>query len=352
MSRIVYLFKILSILIAVVLLSLIITHVKIDVWRVEALPTVLYQLSALIRYGFGLVNYYSTISFIRMFSLLTSSFNSELSQALTQLSSHYYDIIWGAHSLTPPSIISVLTNLYYLSFQIILAAVSVSLILFTFRNRLKYIFIIFLGLNSIIILAALQGNALIGLTSLTGNPLIFLINPVFSLTVLSYYYLEVSFTCVHVNELFKENIKLSEETLKKLANAKNANVENQYTTSEIKGVKSGRVDLFKLSAFIEKLERDNPDFSRLISGESIIPNARKLVSDFIVKSILRVSLIITLTFICVNPAPLLALIGSRALVESVEFITPEIAILLLLPLALFFPMISLIIDYRKRKREQ
>ncbi len=342
MTRIVNVFKISSFLLAIALLSLIIIYVKPDVWRIEAFPTILYDSGSLIRYGFSLINYYSAISFITLFSLLTASFNSDLSQALTQLSSDYYNAIWGAQPIAPPSLISVLIDLYYLSFQILLAVILLSLVLFVFRSRLKYVFIIFLGLNSIILLAALLGNSLIGLTSLTGNPLIFILNPIFLLTILSYYYLEVSFTYVHVNELFKENIKVKEEIFEKLVDVKS-------NTGDRRKVKAGdRIDVFKLSAFIEKLEHEKPSFKELISGEFIIPDERKLIRDFIIKSLLRAGLILILVFICVNPSPLLTLISPIALIESVEFITPEITIILLMPLALLFPMLSLIIEYRKR----
>ncbi|WEU39961.1 MAG: hypothetical protein OdinLCB4_005690 [Candidatus Odinarchaeum yellowstonii] len=350
MSRVTILFKVLSTILALALISLTIINVKTDVWRVEALPSTLYQTGVLIRYGFSLINYYSTISFINMMSLLTASFNSDLSQALTQLSTSYYNFIWGAQPVTPPSLISVLMSLYYLSFQILLAAVIVSLILFVFRTRLKYVFTIFLGLNSIIVLAALLGNELIGLTPLSGHPLIFITNPIFFLIILSYYYLEVSFTSLRVNELFKENIKLKEEVLKKIIETKTDQANNISDLSSRD--KLGKIDVFKLSAFIEKLEVERKDFKELISGASLISDGRKMIGDFIIKSLLRASFIILMVFICVNPFSILSLIGSRALVESVEFITPEITILLLLPLSLFFPMISLIIDYRKRQRKR
>ena len=349
MSKLVKLFKALSISLALIFLSFILLSVKLDVWRLEALPTLIYQSGSYIRYGFTLVNYYSTIAFIEMLSFLTASFNNALSQALAELSNSYYNNIWMSQTASLPALNSMAMNLYYLGFQILLAAALLSLTLFILKTQVKYTIITFICLHGVITLAALLGNTLIGLTPLSGNPLVFFTNPVLVLTIISYFYLEVSFTYVHVSELFNDSSKRSENILNRITSLKTIRLpgENMFEATQVNAEQ--RATLFKLSNFIEKLERENPSFPGLISGESAVPDQKKLLTNFIVKSLSRALVILILVFICVNPLPILAFIAPTALLESVEFITPEITIILLLPIALLFPMLSLILSYRREK---
>lgn len=350
MVSLIHVFKGMSVLIVILLFLSVLNMLDLTVWRGEALPALISQVGTYVKYGFNFFNYSSTFMFITLLSALAGSFDSFLRQVLLELSQSYYNSIWLSQTAAPlPDYASILMNVYYFGFQILLAVSIIFAVMFIIKSKSKYAITSFICLQGMVVLAALFGYTVIGETPLSGNPLIFFTNPIILYIFLSYFYFEITITNSHIDEIFHESALQHRKFIEKMEALKSVRLEDELSQPKTAFNVEKTIELFKLSTYLQELSRTSPGFASSISAKSVLPKPAKIVSSFLSKSLLRIFILTLLVFICVNPVPVLSLFAPPAVLESVEFLTPEITILLLLPISLMFPLVSLVSSYMKRK---
>ncbi|MHA1835907.1 MAG: hypothetical protein ACTSYQ_03140, partial [Candidatus Odinarchaeia archaeon] len=152
------------------------------------------------------------------------------------------------------------------------------------------------------------------------------------------------FTSSHVNDMYEDVMFKEADYQLKLQMLK----KTEYIGEE----KKIDIESYRLKLFIEQLTTYDQKFKEKIIAKENLPSFSNVVKKMIIYSAVRIFFLILLSFIILNPVPVLTFLGApTALLESVEILTPEIVILLLLPIALLFPFSSLIISYLKKEEK-
>ncbi|MHA1786315.1 MAG: hypothetical protein ACTSVY_16640 [Candidatus Helarchaeota archaeon] len=253
--------------------------------------------------------------------------------------------------------------------------------------------------------------------SLLGNPLAFFSSPILWIAFLNILFLETSFQTAYMYEVLlptserEKRIKLQMEELERLARLKQEELEKEkkelQEESEVQSISIRR--FFSSAAFdymremiekrkdIEKkeekkkkekkkkeseqekeeeeeileLDKVNQLFMYIetryaqdkqakesLTAKAASPEMKNLLFAAVKGTIIRSILLIFLTLIIVNTAPILIAISQPDIQYSFEILTREIIIIILLPICLLFPSIGSIIKilkrpkiYRERKKE-
>jgi hypothetical protein len=350
MVNIINSFKIFSVFIVTLIFISVLIIIDITVWQPQALPDLTIQTGSYIKYGFNLLSQVFSIGFIYLASSLIGLFNSVLSETMMDLSSNYYNFIWLSQAETPlPDYNMMLMNLYYFSFQLLIVISAVSIGMFILKLKSKFAIISFISLQAMIVLAALFNNTTIGLSSIAGDPAAFFTNPVLVHVLLSYLFLEITFTSSHVNDIFGESLSKERIIIKRI---------NTLRESESRNILEGKnfdksIEDYKLNVYLEELNKMDPNLLTSLSAKSTLPSIGEIFKSFLINLVIRIAILIFLVYIIINPVPLLTLLNAPpSIIESLEILTPEIVVLLLIPISLLFPFASLIISYLKKKEKK
>ena len=104
----------------------------------------------------------------------------------------------------------------------------------------------------------------------------------------------------------------------------------------------------RLGRYIDRLFREDNEAESTLTASSSAPKAINIARSTIINSIIRVSMLITISFIIINTNKLLQGLPP-AISESVAMVSPEIVLLLLLPFLVVFPIIAKVISYVKHR---
>ncbi|MHA1409896.1 MAG: hypothetical protein ACTSQY_06265 [Candidatus Odinarchaeia archaeon] len=354
MVRIITSLKIISALTIAMLFSLVLIIVDVSVWQPQALPELIIDANAYLQYGFSLMADYLAIGFISLAAAILGFFDTTAQQGVLSMASGYYDSIWTLQSTAAlPDYTTALMNLYYFGFQLLLVSAIIFSLFFILKLKSKHAIAVFLSLQGMVVLAALFGNVTLGSTSLASDLINFFTNPILLYVLLSYIYLEIVFTISHANDVFYENINYKDKISGEIDYLLNFSFDNKEknTSKPKKETLVKQMESYKLSVYLNELKKMDPNVLNTMTAGSLLPTSKEILKPFLINSIIRIIALIFLTYIIVNPVLILSMLNAPlSLLESIEIMTPEIVIFLLLPISLMFPLASLIISYFKKDK--
>ncbi|TFG14918.1 MAG: hypothetical protein EU531_08775 [Promethearchaeota archaeon] len=229
------------------------------------------------------------------------------------------------------------------------------------------------------------------------NLFLFLASPTISLAIISYIYLEIAFQINYTDTVTKPSLQRSVRLEVQLSILKS---ESQYVTANVEKIKeeaqkrreqlkieekptiskffSKTGESFsyvkemierkkleeeekklvtaasktrRLGRYVERLFREDPEAQDTLTARNSAPKQQSLVLSTLTNFIFRVTLLVIVSFIIIHPKWFLetAFDMPPAIVESVVMFSPEVIIILLLPIMLIFPVIAKIISYIKHR---
>jgi len=218
-------------------------------------------------------------------------------------------------------------------------------------------------------------------------------SPVTLFAILGYIFLEFTFQINYIDQVTNPSLKRSKrlETqlslLRKESTTINANVEKVKQEAEKKkeemGLEKEKITKFmqqkderfsyikemierkklemeekklvraasktrRLGRYVNKLFRQDPEAEDALTASSSAPRAKSLVISTILNSAFRISILVIVSFIIIHPKLFLGFLPP-AMTESIAMLSPEIIILLLIPIILLFPIIAKTIGYVRQR---
>lgn len=107
----------------------------------------------------------------------------------------------------------------------------------------------------------------------------------------------------------------------------------------------------RLGRYIERLFREDTEARDTLTASSSAPRARNLATSTLFNFIYRVSLLLIISYVIIHPRWVLVTILHlpEAVTESVVIFSPEVIIVLLLPIMVIFPVIAKLISFIKHR---
>jgi hypothetical protein len=228
------------------------------------------------------------------------------------------------------------------------------------------------------------------------NPIIFLFSPIAYFSIVSYLYLEFAFQVNYIETVTTPSLErgerlesqlrlLRKESLMITANAEKIREESKQRKKEL-GLEGPSVRKFisqkeqkfsyikemiekrkleeeekklisaasktrRLGRYVERLFKEDPEAEDTITAKSSAPHPKNLITSTIFTSVYRLGLLMLLSFIIIHPQWFLEEVFQvpPAISEAVINYSPEIIIIILIPVMLIFPVISQIISYVKHR---
>ncbi|MEM3526619.1 MAG: hypothetical protein QXV37_04315 [Candidatus Jordarchaeaceae archaeon] len=304
--------------------------------------------------------------------------------------------------------LTTLWSLYYSLFPLLLLFSIITGTAFILKIRMRYLVSSFVCMQTMLALAALTRMVNIGLPintlffssssfyigilygGVTGAVGAFLTSSLFFGALISYLYVEIGFQVIYMDEItspalerkkmieqqlkvvdelalaseeavieeVKENPetktrRLSQEAIKFLRNI----VEMKIFKKREKVQKEALHDIRRLKAYIDKVYTEIPEAQETLTAAAAAPSFNKVIRSAFTGTLLRVVSVIVFSFICFAALIVLNQVGiPLPVIESIESSQPEIVLVLLLPIALSFPMaayiIGLVKEYGKKSLQK
>ena len=106
----------------------------------------------------------------------------------------------------------------------------------------------------------------------------------------------------------------------------------------------------RLGRYIDRLFREDPEARDTLTASSSAPRSRNLLTSTIVNFTYRVITLLIISFIIIHPHWFLKVLQlPDAITESVAMDSPEVIIILLLPITVLFPVLSQLISFVKHR---
>ncbi|MCK4380552.1 MAG: hypothetical protein KAW51_05380, partial [Candidatus Lokiarchaeota archaeon] len=107
----------------------------------------------------------------------------------------------------------------------------------------------------------------------------------------------------------------------------------------------------RLGRYIERLFREDSEARDTLTASSSAPRARNLATSTLINFIYRVSLLLIISYVIIHPHWFLKSVLQLpdAIIESVVIFSPEVIIVLLLPIMVIFPVIAKLISFIKHR---
>ncbi len=353
-----------------------------SVWVWTALPDLVNILWTVISYAFTFALEVIVFSFGLFF---TSVFPSpHVQQALQQAVSGFIEKTWFGPAVSDfPPIADIVMPAYYFGFQVLLSVSIITGVFFLVRCKARLASASFLSIQGMMVLGAVFQNVTIGNTFPPTDIIGFLTSPIFQVVIFTYIFLEISYHASYAHEVSQPTL-IRKENLRKQINAVKEEARQDVkqkeaekpTTMSIKRKFSPEAvqyfrehlekklypkesiiqlesiqDIRRLDIYLDELMREDPEAESTLTAEAAVPSATAIVMSSIPSIILRLVVVIILAFISLNPVAVLSVFGApQPILESLELVTPEIVIIILLPIALCFPLAALIIDFRRARK--
>ncbi|MFX1485491.1 MAG: hypothetical protein ACFFBS_00010 [Promethearchaeota archaeon] len=353
-----------------------------SVWVWTALPDLINILWAVISYAFTFALEVVIFSFGVLF---TSVFPSpHIQEALQQAVSGFIEKTWFGPAVSEfPPIADIVWPAYCFGFQVLLSVAIITGIFFLVRCKARLASASFLSIQGMIVLGAVLQNVTIGNTFPPADIIGFLVSPIFQVVIFTYIFLEISYHASYAHEVSQPAL-IRKESLRKQISAVKEEAKREVkqkeaekpTTMSIKRKFSPEAvqyfrehlekrlypkesvielesiqDIRRLDIYLNELMREDPEAESTLTAEAAVPSAAGIIRSSIPNIILRLVAVIVLAFISLNPVAILSAFGApQPILESLELVTPEIVIIILLPIALCFPLAALIIDFHRARK--
>jgi len=107
----------------------------------------------------------------------------------------------------------------------------------------------------------------------------------------------------------------------------------------------------RLGRYVESLFREDPEARDTITARSATPKSQTLALSTLINFTSRLLVLILLSFVIIHPHWFFQNVFNLppAIIESVAMYSPEVVIVLLIPIVLTFPILSKIISYIKHR---
>ncbi len=156
-----------------------------------------------------------------------------------------------------------------------------------------------------------------------------------------------------IEEEQKEGIGISKffaKTGKRFSYVKEM-IERRKLEDEEKKLVTAASKTRRLGRYIDRLFREDTEARDTLTASSSAPRARNLATSTLFNFIYRLGLLLIISFIIIHPKWFLDTIIQLpdALTESVVMYSPEIIIIILLPIMVLFPVISKLISFIKHR---
>ncbi|MFX1362197.1 MAG: hypothetical protein ACFE7A_01955 [Promethearchaeota archaeon] len=351
-----------------------------SVWVWTALPDLVNILWTLINYVFTFALEFIVFSFG---FLLTSAFPSTQAQLVV---SRFIERGWFGPAVSEfPSVMDIVWPAYYFGFQVLFLIAIITGVFFIVRCKARLASASFLSLQGMVVLGAVFQKVTIGNVFPPTDIIGFLVNPLFQVVIFTYIFLEVSFHASYTYEVGQPT-SLRKESLRKQISAIEEEAKRELkpkegekpTTPSIKRTFSPdavqyfrehlerrRVpkesiielesiqDIRRLDIYLKELMREDPEAESTLTAKAAVPSTSRIVMSSVPSIVLRLVVVLVLAFISLNPVAILSIFGApQPILESLELVTPEIVIIILLPIALCFPLAALIIDFHRARKSK
>jgi hypothetical protein len=225
----------------------------------------------------------------------------------------------------------------------------------------------------------------------------FLSSPIISLAIISYIYLEIAFQINYTDTVTKPSLqrsnrlraqldilrsesyyitadveKIKEEAKKRREELKieekatiskffsktgesfsyvKEMIERKKLEEEEKKLVTAASKTRRLGSYVDRLFREDPESQDTLTAKTSAPKETSLATSTLINFLFRVTLLVIISFIIIHPKWFLEVVFDMppAIVESVVMFSPEVIIILLLPIMLIFPVIAKIISYIKHR---
>ncbi|MFX0032482.1 MAG: hypothetical protein ACFE8V_01810 [Promethearchaeota archaeon] len=128
-------------------------------------------------------------------------------------------------------------------------------------------------------------------------------------------------------------------------------IEKKKLEEEEKKLISAASKTRRLGRYVERLFREDSEAQDTLTARSSAPKPKSLAISTFINVIIRLVVLIIISFIIIHPRWFLEDVFSLppAITESVAIYSPEVIIILLLPIMLIFPIISKVVSYIKHR---
>lgn len=128
-------------------------------------------------------------------------------------------------------------------------------------------------------------------------------------------------------------------------------IERRKLEEEEKKLVSAASKTRRLGRYIERLFKEDPEAKDTITAKSSTPKVQSLTKSTVINFTIRVGVLIIISFIIIHPKWFFVNVFHLppAITESVSMYSPEVVLILLIPIMLLFPIISAIISYIKHR---
>jgi hypothetical protein len=278
--------------------------------------------------------------------------------------------------------------LYFLAAGIGVAMFLQSLV----RMEHKYVAAAFASIQCVIILAAarifFQGATI----AIPGRVLQFpsdfvayLGSPMFTLALVSFAYLEISYQMIYSYSVGKP-IEDREETLKKQllalrqATRKQDAIEKgeKVSTTAMSRLSGATAfsflreaierkvlgdkdvlenldavsDVRRLQTFVDELLSEDPNAKDELTAKAAAPSSSYVISSTFLGTIMRFLLVLSITFVLMNPELLFAGLSlPQGIANSAEIVQPEVVLLFLVPITLVFVFVAMVLGWLSKREE-
>lgn len=363
-------FRAISISIFSYLVYNIVLNLNPVVFNPTAILNLLWGITSIISYGILWISNAFTLVFIYIIAMFSGVNLSSYYQNLAIIFNKFIYTKLFNFPETIVDIFSLETYAYHFGIQILILISMLSFLLYFKSFHVKFSIASIATLSGTVFLASVFGDINLGsYMAVTSFIDVFQI-PAFQISLISYIYVELSLyfnyilefsgeenKLVEHLEIKKEKLKeiegrkLSLETLKKmdLYDYLRETLEEKaagISKEELEKAKTLR----KLTAYLDRLKLEFPEAEEVILGRKLKKSTKTVLKSSLLELFLRILVVTMLTVVCINPALVLNILNAPLpIVQSVELNMPESTIIFVLPLALVFPLVALIIDYMKVK---
>jgi hypothetical protein len=284
--------------------------------------------------------------------------------------------------------VSLFIFLYFLAAGIGVAMFLQSLV----RMEHKYVAGAFISIQCVIIIAAARMFFQEEFIPIPGKVLnfpsdfvLFIGDPMFTLALVSFAYLELSYQMIYSYSVGKP-VEDREETLKKQllalrqATRKQDAIEKGKTVSTTAMSRSSGATAFsflreaierkvlgdkdvlenldavsdvrRLQTFVDELLSEDPTARDELTAKAAAPPSSYVISSTLLGSVMRFLLVITLTFVLMNPELIFAGLSlPPGIANSAEIVQPEVVLLFLVPISLVFVFIAMVIGWMSKRED-
>ncbi len=128
-------------------------------------------------------------------------------------------------------------------------------------------------------------------------------------------------------------------------------IERKKLETEEKSLITAASKTRRLGRYIERLFREDPEAEETITARTSVPRGRNLFTSTFLNFGIRLLILVVVSFVVIHPQFFFQNIFHLppAIIESVAMNSPEVIIILLIPLMLTFPVIAQIVSYVRHR---